>query len=123
MNLQPAAIDKLKELVAEEGNPNLMLRVFVQGGGCSGLSYELDFDDSIIEGDSISEDNGIKVVVDKKSLLYLSFYPLLVHLAPPESQSCFFDAICTKNFIPFNQSLWSFHSLLIKRVTWAEADP
>ena len=39
MNLQPGAVSKLKELVAEEGNPNLKLRVFVQGGGCSGFSY------------------------------------------------------------------------------------
>ena len=46
MNLQPAAVDKLKELVAEEGNPELKLRVFVQGGGCSGFSYGFTFDEA-----------------------------------------------------------------------------
>ena len=51
MNLQPAAVDKLKELVAEEGNPNLMLRVFVQGGGCSGFSYGFTFDEAQNEDD------------------------------------------------------------------------
>ena len=51
MNLQPAAISKLRELVAEEGNPNLMLRVFVQGGGCSGFSYGFTFDEVKNEDD------------------------------------------------------------------------
>ena len=51
MNLQPAAIDKLKELVAEEGNPDLKLRVFVQGGGCSGFQYGFTFDEVQNEDD------------------------------------------------------------------------
>jgi hypothetical protein len=51
MNLQPAAVDKLKELVAEEGNPELKLRVFVQGGGCSGFSYGFTFDEAKNEDD------------------------------------------------------------------------
>jgi iron-sulfur cluster assembly protein len=47
------------------------VRVGVKGGGCSGLMYELDFDTNVLEGDQVFEDNGIKVVVDKKSFLYL----------------------------------------------------
>jgi iron-sulfur cluster assembly protein len=67
------ARERINQLLIESNmdKSSHFLRVGVKGGGCSGLSYELDFDDSIIEGDSISEDNGIKVVVDKKSLLYL----------------------------------------------------
>ena len=47
------------------------LRVGVKGGGCSGLSYELGFDNIPQEGDNIVEDNGVKIAVDKKSFLYL----------------------------------------------------
>jgi iron-sulfur cluster assembly protein len=47
------------------------LRVSVKGGGCSGLTYDLDFDDTIDESDQVSEDQGLKLVIDKKSLLYL----------------------------------------------------
>jgi iron-sulfur cluster assembly protein len=47
------------------------IRVGVEGGGCSGLMYQLDFDTQMKEGDQIFEDNGVKVVVDKKSFLYL----------------------------------------------------
>ena len=48
------------------------LRVGVKGGGCSGLSYELGFDNIPQEGDNVVEDNGIKIAVDKKSFLYFS---------------------------------------------------
>ena len=47
------------------------LRVGVKGGGCSGLSYIMDFDDKLNDGDEVFEDNGIKIVCDMKSLLYL----------------------------------------------------
>ena len=47
------------------------VRVGVKSGGCSGLSYELKFDNKLLENDKIFEDNDIKIVVDKKSLLYL----------------------------------------------------
>jgi len=50
---------------------NDYVRVGVTSGGCSGLSYNLDFDDSSIEGDKIYEDNGVKIIVDNKSFLYL----------------------------------------------------
>ena len=71
MNLQPAAISKLQELVAEEGNPNLMLRVFVQGGGCSGMSYGFTFDEIKNEDDFDFAYEEVQVVVDSMSMQYL----------------------------------------------------
>ena len=58
-------------LMEDEGKEGLFIRVGVQGGGCSGLMYQLTFDNQDQEGDKSFEDNGIKVVVDKKSYLYL----------------------------------------------------
>jgi iron-sulfur cluster assembly protein len=58
-------------LMEDEGKEGLFIRVGVQGGGCSGLMYQLTFDNEDREGDKAFEDNGIKVVVDKKSYLYL----------------------------------------------------
>ena len=72
MNLQPAAVDKLKELVAEEGNPELKLRVFVQGGGCSGFSYGFTFDEAKNEDDFDFSYDTVNVVVDAMSLQYLN---------------------------------------------------
>ena len=71
MNLQPAAIDKVKELVAEEGNPDLKLRVFVQGGGCSGFQYGFTFDELRNEDDFDFEFQEVTVVVDSMSWQYL----------------------------------------------------
>ena len=59
------------KLMTEEGLSNSFIRVGVKGGGCSGLSYELSFDNEIKEGDQEFEDKGIKVVCDRKSFLYL----------------------------------------------------
>ena len=53
------------------GDPSYFLRVGVVGGGCSGLSYKLDFDNEIKPTDQVFEDNGVKVVTDLKSFLYL----------------------------------------------------
>lgn len=70
--------DKAKEKVAVllqkakvENEAEYFLRVSVVGGGCSGLSYKLDFDNESKQGDQVFEDNGLKVVTDMKSLLYL----------------------------------------------------
>lgn len=68
--------EKAKERIAsirvEEGHtPGHNVRVAVKGGGCSGLMYDLLFDDKLTESDRVFEDKGVKVVVDKKSLLYL----------------------------------------------------
>jgi iron-sulfur cluster assembly protein len=66
------ARDEFLKLLQTEGRgPEHFVRVGVKGGGCSGLSYDLFFDDKLREGDKVFEDNGVKVVVDKKSLLYL----------------------------------------------------
>ena len=58
-------------MMAEENKTNHFIRVGVEGGGCSGLMYQLKFDDTINEDDKEFEDNGIKVVMNKKSVLYL----------------------------------------------------
>ncbi len=59
-------------LRSEEGHSDLHnVRVSVKGGGCSGLMYDLDFDDQLTEKDEVFEDKGIKIICDKKSLLYL----------------------------------------------------
>ena len=63
---------QLEKLMLEAGcDSNYFLRVSVKGGGCSGLSYDLDFDNDLKEGDTEDEDKGIKLVIDKKSMLYL----------------------------------------------------
>ncbi len=71
MNLETGAVEKLRELIAEEGNPNLMLRVFVQGGGCSGMSYGFTFDEVKNEDDFDFGYDEIRVVVDSMSMQYL----------------------------------------------------
>jgi iron-sulfur cluster assembly protein len=58
-------------LMEEDGKPNAFIRVGVEGGGCSGLMYQLEFDTEEREGDKVFEDNGVKIAVDKKSFLYL----------------------------------------------------
>ena len=70
--LTTKAKSQLDELMVEANcGSNHFLRVSVKGGGCSGLTYDLDFDDTINESDQLSEDQGLKLVIDKKSLLYL----------------------------------------------------
>lgn len=60
------------ELISAENRPaDTFIRVGVEGGGCSGLSYKLEFDNQLKEGDQQFEDKGIKIVVDRKSFLYL----------------------------------------------------
>ncbi len=59
-------------LIQNENRPaDTFIRVGVEGGGCSGLSYKLEFDNNLKEGDQQFEDKGIKIVVDRKSFLYL----------------------------------------------------
>ena len=66
-----SAANKVKELIDEEGNPELKLRVFVTGGGCSGFQYGFAFDDERKEDDFRIERDGVKVVVDAMSMQYL----------------------------------------------------
>jgi iron-sulfur cluster insertion protein len=71
MKLESGAVAKLRDLVAEEGNPNLMLRVFVQGGGCSGMSYGFTFEEVQNEDDFDFAYEDVRVVVDSMSMQYL----------------------------------------------------
>ncbi len=66
-----SAASKVKQLIAEEGNENLKLRVFVSGGGCSGFQYGFTFDELINEDDTVMEKNGVKLLVDPMSFQYL----------------------------------------------------
>jgi iron-sulfur cluster insertion protein len=66
-----SAADKVKQLVDEEGNPDLKLRVFVQGGGCSGFQYGFTFDEVINEDDTQMSKNGVTLLIDAMSLQYL----------------------------------------------------
>ena len=66
-----SAADKVKQLVDEEGNPELKLRVFVQGGGCSGFQYGFTFDEIVNEDDTPMTKNGVTLLIDAMSLQYL----------------------------------------------------
>ncbi len=66
-----AAAAKVKQLIDEEDNGNLKLRVFVTGGGCSGFQYGFTFDEQINEGDTVVEKGGVTLLVDPMSFQYL----------------------------------------------------
>lgn len=66
-----AAAIKVKTLISEEENPNLKLRVYITGGGCSGFQYGFTFDEKVNEGDLTIEKDGVHLVVDPMSLQYL----------------------------------------------------
>jgi len=66
-----AAAAKVRELILEEANPELKLRVYITGGGCSGFQYGFTFDESIEEGDVTVERNAVTLVVDPLSFQYL----------------------------------------------------
>ena len=72
ITITEASSEKIKDLLAEENNPNLKLRVFVQGGGCSGMSYGFTFDEEVNEDDFEIEKDGIKLLVDSMSAQYLN---------------------------------------------------
>ncbi|WP_153132197.1 iron-sulfur cluster insertion protein ErpA [Dechloromonas hortensis] len=65
------AANKVKELIEEEGNPSLKLRVFVTGGGCSGFQYGFTFDEEVNEDDTTMEKNGVTLLIDPMSYQYL----------------------------------------------------
>lgn len=65
------AVKKVKALIEEEGNPELKLRVFVSGGGCSGFQYGFTFDENINDGDTSIERDDVKFLVDPMSYQYL----------------------------------------------------
>ena len=66
-----SAAVKVGELSQEEGNPDLKLRVFVQGGGCSGFQYGFTFDEDVAEDDTVMEKNGVTLLIDAMSFQYL----------------------------------------------------
>jgi iron-sulfur cluster insertion protein len=66
-----SAAAKVADLIAEEGNTDLKLRVFVQGGGCSGFQYGFTFDEAVNEDDTTFEKNGVTLLVDSMSFQYL----------------------------------------------------
>jgi iron-sulfur cluster assembly accessory protein len=72
IQLTESAAGKVKELVAEEGRTDIALRVAVQPGGCSGLRYALYLDDQVSEKDQAEDQFGVRIVVDKMSVPYLS---------------------------------------------------
>jgi iron-sulfur cluster insertion protein len=66
-----SAANKVKELIEEEGNPGLKLRVFVTGGGCSGFQYGFTFDEEVAEDDTSMVKNGVTLLIDPMSYQYL----------------------------------------------------
>lgn len=72
ITVSDSAKSEVLRLKSEDSLPeNAFIRVGVKGGGCSGLTYEMDFDTDLNEEDKVFEDKGVKIVVDKKSFLYL----------------------------------------------------
>ncbi|MFJ2992568.1 iron-sulfur cluster insertion protein ErpA [Pandoraea sp. NPDC087047] len=66
-----SAADKVKQLIDEEGNADLKLRVFVQGGGCSGFQYGFTFDEDVNDDDTVLDKNGVSLLIDSMSYQYL----------------------------------------------------
>jgi iron-sulfur cluster insertion protein len=71
LNFTDSAAAKVKELIVEEGNDALKLRVFVSGGGCSGFQYGFTFDEAVNEDDTTLEKNGVTLLIDSMSYQYL----------------------------------------------------
>lgn len=71
LNFTDNAVNKVRELISEEGNPELKLRVFVSGGGCSGFQYGFTFDEVSNEDDTVLEKSGVTLLIDPMSYQYL----------------------------------------------------
>ncbi|MCW2761666.1 MAG: iron-sulfur cluster assembly accessory protein [Marmoricola sp.] len=72
INVSATASSKVKSLLAQEGRDDLQLRIAVQPGGCSGLRYQLFFDERTLDGDVVTDFDGVAVVVDRMSVPYLN---------------------------------------------------
>ena len=72
IELTDVAAQKVKTLLAQEGRDDLRLRIAVQPGGCSGLIYQLYFDERLLDGDAVRDFGGVEVIVDKMSVPYLA---------------------------------------------------
>jgi iron-sulfur cluster assembly accessory protein len=71
LNLTTAAADKIRDMATEHASNDAGIRVMVVGGGCSGLSYDMDFETETREGDELFESEGVKLYVDPMSIAYL----------------------------------------------------
>ena len=71
IQMSARAADKVSELIQDEGNEELKLRVFVTGGGCSGFSYGFTFDDDVAQDDTVVRRSGVTMLVDPMSYQYL----------------------------------------------------
>jgi iron-sulfur cluster insertion protein len=72
IELTGSAARKVSALISEEGNPNLKLRIYVAGGGCSGFEYKFAFDEVINEDDTVVERDAVSLLVDAMSMQYLA---------------------------------------------------
>ena len=72
INVSDAAAGKVRTLLEQEGRDDLQLRIAVQPGGCSGLRYQLFFDERTLDGDLVTDFDGVAVVVDRMSMPYLN---------------------------------------------------
>src|SRR3954451_19718489 len=71
ITITPAAVDQLKAFLVEQGTPDHALRVFVAPGGCSGLQYGMTIEETAEEGDEVIETEGVRIIVDNFSAMYL----------------------------------------------------
>jgi iron-sulfur cluster insertion protein len=71
IQMTDSAANQIAELILEENNPNLKLRIFVQGGGCSGMQYGFEFAEEVAEDDFTIEKNNVQILVDSMSYQYL----------------------------------------------------
>lgn len=71
LNVTARAVHKVRDLITEEGNAELKLRVYITGGGCSGFQYGFSFDDEMAEDDTTVEKDGVTVLIDPMSYQYL----------------------------------------------------
>jgi iron-sulfur cluster insertion protein len=71
LDFSDSAAGKVSELIAEEGNPALKLRIYVSGGGCSGFQYNFAFDEAVNEDDTVIVKNGVSLLVDAMSCQYM----------------------------------------------------
>ncbi len=71
LHFTDVAANKVKSLITDEENPDLKLRVYITGGGCSGFQYGFTFDEKVNDGDLTIENSGVQLVIDPMSLQYL----------------------------------------------------
>ena len=71
ISITPRALDRVRQLLQKEGKPDAGLRLYISGGGCAGMSYGMSIDDTVGIDDAVVKSNGVKLIVDKLSLIYL----------------------------------------------------